>query len=228
MREVPAVAADQIARMRADGVVVDDDDVVWLASLGRRVEHPTGQTPEAAGIRHGITMSDGTTLHPQTVGGSMWLDRFGGLFGNAESLFAVAFVLCHSVPELRMLNQSSAVVDAVNEWKAGLAVSVDELATALDRVLATDAPPPTPQESEREPEDPESTIARLVAVTGLPFDYWEEQTWARALAADSGAFKWAMMLSPFGGSQKQSESREALRDLLRAVVSIRNRGSDNG
>ena len=229
MREVPAVAAAEIERLRADGVVVTDDDVVWLASLGRRVECPNGETPEAVGIRYGIRLSDGTIMRPQTIGASAWLDRFGDVFGGDNSAYIVAFALCHPLEVLQSFGNASDVVDAVNDWRAGLAVTYDEMCDAMARILDGDAPPRT--ENDDEPESTESKLAKLVAITGLPFEYWEQQTWARAGAVDSGAFRWAMMLSPFGENARQSESREALRDLLRAIIHIRERKpeeSENG
>lgn len=224
MNEVPAVAAQEIARLRADGVPVTDDDIVWLASLGRRVQSPDGLTIEAAGIRWGVRLSDGTLLKPQTIGASQWLERFGGMFGDRDSAYIVAFAMAHTLPELLALDRSSAVFHAVSEWRQSLDVSHEELSGALSRLLESDTPPRA--DDDGTPVDVETRIGRLVAATGLPYEYWQEHTWVHAANVNDGSLRWAAMLAPEYGNPDLQQSREALRDMIRAINEIRKRATD--
>lgn len=218
MRNVPDIAAMEIKRLRDDGVKVTDDDVVWLASLGYKVENPRGQTLEAAGLVEGIRLSDNTFLKPLTVCASKWLKRYGNLFSDASDPFAVAFAMANPDKTAELKNAKDSI-SAVCEWTASLRVSHSELVRALACLLSDDSP--TIPDAKKM--DSEKIIAMLVSITGLPFEYWEKQQWIKVNDAYSGAIRYAIMLNENYENPDSVESKEALREMLFAIKEIRER-----
>jgi len=218
MRNVPDIAVMEIKRLRDDGVKVTDDDVVWLASLGYKVENPRGQTLEAAGLIEGVRMSNNVFLKPLTVCASKWLKRYGNLFSDASDPYAVAFAMAcpDKVVELKSAKDS---ISAVYNWTASLNVSNAELVRALAYLLSDDSPP----NPDAKKIDAEKLIAMLVSITGLPFEYWEKQNWIKVNDAYSGAIRYAIMLNENYENPDSIESKEALRELLLAIKEIRER-----
>ncbi len=218
MRQVPDIAAVEIDRLRKDGVVLSDDDIVWLASLGWRIENPKGQTMESAGLSEGTRLSNGETLFPLTVSASRWLHKYGPVFSENADLFAVAFAMIFPgrVAKLKTAKES---VSAVGEWADSLTISHAELVRAVGRMLSSDAP----HDPDAEPEDTDRLIASLVAITGLPFEYWNSQSWAQVGAAYSGAIKYALLARDNIDNPDAADSRAALRSLLLAIKEIRER-----
>ena len=219
MRSVPDIAIIEIKKLRESGIKLTDNDIIWLASLGYKVENPKGQTIEAAGFADGIRLSDNQILKPLTVCASKWLKKYGNLFSEASDLYAVAFAMCK--PELILkLKSAKESIQAVCHWTATLKVSNPELVRAVDSILADDAPiNPDVQKV-----DTDKLIASLVAITGLPFEYWEKQSWIKVNDVYSGAIKYAMQLSENSGNPDSIETKEALKDMLLAIKEIRERG----
>lgn len=218
MRSVPDIAAMEIKRLRDDGVKVTDDDVVWLASLGYKVENPRGQTLEAAGLVEGILLSNGDILYPLTISSSRWLGRYGNLFLGKMDTYAVAFAMCHPklVAKLKSANES---VSAINDYANALAVQYNELVNAVSRMVLRDAP----HDPESKNSDSDKIVASLVAITGLPFEYWNNQPWIRIQNTYTGALQYANILSAIPATPNSAESKSALRDLLLAIKEIRKR-----
>jgi hypothetical protein len=223
MRKVPDLVAAEVARMRADGVPVSDDDLVWLASLGAAVENPRGQTPEAAGAHDSIRLSDGTVLRPLTLRAEAWLARFGPAFEDRADLFAVAYALSHpsSLPPDCSARKAVALV---LEWAGGLEVARAELAGAVARMMRSDEP----RNPEAKPVTTEEVIALLTAATGLPAEHWMAQSWATVDATHAGVMRWASMLSLAGGDPDAAESKSALKRLALAIQVVREKGKADG
>jgi len=218
MRNVPDIAVIEIKRLRDDGVKVTDDDVVWLSSLGYKVENPRGQTIEAAGFVDGIRLSDDSILYPLTVCGSHWIGRFGKLFRGKFDTYAVALAMTCPL-RVSALKTATESVKAVAEYADALKVEYSELVNAVSRMLEGDAP----QDPNVKKSDPDKLIAALVAITGLSFEYWDTQSWIRVNDVYSGAFRYAEMTSGMVSSPDATESKSALRDMLLAIKEIRER-----
>jgi len=216
MKHVPDIAAVEIDRLRKDGINLTDDDVVWLASLGYKIENPKGRTLEAAGIVDGITLSNGEILNPLTVAASKWLGKYGNLFPDRGDIYAVAFAMIYP-NRVSVFKSAKESIEAVGQWGDNLKISHSELVAAVSRMLSGDAP----RDPERKTVDTDKLLATLVAVTGLPFEYWDKQSWVKVNNVYLGALKYAMMMRDSVDNPDADESREAVRNLLLAINTIR-------
>jgi hypothetical protein len=225
MRQLPDIAAVEIQKLRDDGIVLTDDDIVWLASLGWKVENPKAKTMEASGIIDGIQLSNNQVLKPLTVGASKWLEKYGPLFQDANDIYAVAFAMAcpREVIKLETTRQS---VEAVYNWSSKLNITHQELFSAVARVLSDDDPK-QPKEEKARP-DTDDIISMLVSITGLSFEYWEKQTWIKVNKAYSGAMKYAALISQRDMDPETQESKTALKKLILAINEIRNREKEDG
>jgi hypothetical protein len=217
LRQLPDIAAVEIAKLRKLGVALTDDDVVWLATLGYRVENPTGQTAEAAGCSEGLRMSNGVILRPLTVRASRWLDRYAHVFPLQNEIYAVGYAMAH---DTSAANSASAAVDAVGAWADNLNVPAEELTRAVSRLLHSDLP----DDPEHKPVDENKIIALLVAATGLPAEHWHLSTWRTLAESYGGAIRWAEMLAGTGKDPDAAESKTALRQFALAIQAITERG----
>jgi len=219
MRNIPDVAQAEIETLRADNVELTDNDIIWLASLGERVENPKGCTKEAAGLQGSIRLSDGTALKPLTLRAENWLTEVGQHFNNRGELFAVAYASAN--PErLDITAAPKQIVKIVKRWGYKLKVTKDELETAVNRLVSDDAPA---DENPPEGTDTEDLLGMLVAATGLPREHWEMQTWDEIDRTHAGLVRYACMVSGNEFDPDTQTSKMALRDLALAVKEIRNR-----
>jgi len=219
MKRVPDIAANEIERLRRNGVTVSDDDVVWLSCLGYRVENPDGKTIEAVGTLGGVRLSDNTLLRPLTLLAGSWLKRFGTVFGPAADLYAVAYAMAFP-DKLHLSDPAGAVVDDVNSWTASLPVPRQELETAVSRMLNDDSP----HDPDAKTVPAEKVVGLLVAATGLPAEYWDAHSWEQVDCVYSGIIRYAAMLSAAPSDPDNAESRASLRSFALAIQEITKRG----
>jgi hypothetical protein len=217
MKQIPDIAAEEIARLRREGIAVTDDEVVWLACLGWKVENPRGVSSEESGARESLALSDGTVIRPLTLRASSWLDRYGSMFSGSRELIAVAYCMCNRAVDLDATTAET--VAAVNAWAGSLDVTPGELEKAVARMLPSDEVP-------RKPEKPQSItdlIGFLVAATGLPHEYWLDQTWVTVDATQTGIIRHAAMIAQNGGDPDDIGNKEAFAAFIRAVEEVRRR-----
>ncbi|MCK9326469.1 MAG: hypothetical protein M0P69_13345 [Bacteroidales bacterium] len=224
MRKVPDIAAVEIARLRKLGIKLSDDDVVWLSCLGYQVENPNGQTLEASGIIDGILLSDGTYLRPLTIRGSKWLSRYGPYLYLIDDTCVVAYAMSNS-DTLSFDKNVVDVFDDVSAWMKSRKSSRNELKSALSRLLFSDVP----RNPDSKPASMEEIIGLLVAATGLPAEYWDNQTWGKVDSVNSGILFYASMLAGTAKRQESAASRASLKNFALAIREITQRkDEDNG
>lgn len=223
MRTVPGIATLELRRLREDGIEPTDDEVVWLASLGQRVESPKGQTKEASGFTGACRMSDGTVLRPLTLRADAWLAEYGSAMVGSLDILAVGYAASH-LYSLEFDIPAREAVKAVKTWGKRLNVAPEELRSAIEKVIGVDDAPDKPESDEDEedkPLDSEALIGTMVAGTGLPREYWENESWVAVEHAHSGLMKYAAMVSGGEYDPDKATGQKALADLSRAVIEIR-------
>lgn len=217
MNSVPDVAAQEIESLRADGVELTDDDVVWLASLGERVEKPGNKTREAAGFVDGFRLSDGTVLHPLSLKSEKWLTLYGPCVSRDKEALIVAYALANR-HSLDLGANAKTVMREVKQWGDSLAVDAQELEAAVDRMTADDAP-----KKEGGSVDVEQVIGFLVAATGIERETWINEPWVTVDNCHRGVMKYAAMIAGGEYDPDSHSSKQALGDLAKAVMQIRRR-----
>jgi len=219
MRCVPDIAVAEIRALRASGVVVSDDDIVWLSCLAHAVEFPALRTRECAGFDKAIRLSDGTILHPLTVAASKFLEQFGRIFADSMDLFSVGYAMVRT-HDFTLTQSARSVVDAVVAWTENLKVSPTELAVAIDRLLASDEPIIASSGSKI---DVDRLIAKLSAGTGQPAEYWQSKTWAEIETAHGGLYDYCAMIAEYDDAPEAAESKAALKRFAAGLKEVRER-----
>lgn len=217
MKHVPDIAAAELAKLRQSGIQPSDDDVVWLASLGDKVENPS--RGNVSNHSDGVTAGN-VTLYPLTIQAGIWVMRFGEYFTDAKGLCAIAFAMAKGREEgafadLHTLRQS---VDAVTGWMETCTADLEMLMSAVERVQSNDTPADTTDDGENHaPPGYDRIINNVVAATGIPYDHWL----TRSLEEVSEVLLLKKAITDDDFDLDQHESRIALRDLIRAVATIR-------
>jgi hypothetical protein len=109
----------------------------------------------------------------------------------------------------------------VSQWRDGLAITDAEIMDAVERLADNDAPErPLAQDSKTSHSE---QLARAIALTGLPRDYWETATPEEMGRVLCESIRIAGAGSGVDMDMTAMESGEALRDLLLAVMEIEKR-----
>ena len=221
MRECPAVAKAEIERLQSKGINPTLDEICWLASLGRKVEQPgrvanplLSAVPVVAGCE---------PFYELTNQALWWLSLAAEWFCGLSKCHLLGYAHRHArIPGAFVsLATRRAAVDAVSQWRDGLAITDAEIMDAVERLADNDAPErPLAQDSKTSHSE---QLARAIALTGLPRDYWETATPEEMGRVLCESIRIAGAGSGVDMDMTAMESGEALRDLLLAVMEIEKR-----
>ena len=222
MRECPACARAEIDRLAAKGVTLDYDDVVWLASLGEKVEKPARRVNPF--IARSPVTAGNVTLYEMTIQGGMFLDFVNSekLAPDYEYIPLLAWLLANG-REPDFFQQFAGTRQLRRElarFRANCTATMAELADAVDRMIDDDVP--ERDMPERIKLDYSDYLASLEAASGQPGAAWETRTSREANAVVRHAYG----LRHGSESDRESEKaevRENMKNLLAAVREIERR-----
>lgn len=222
MRECPAVARAEIERLQAKGISLTLDDLAWLMSLGRRVEHPDRYvSPLLAAVP---VVAGSEPFYPLTNQAAWWLAIAAPWFGGNGLCHVLGYAHRHArLPgHFEALCTPKAAAEAVLSWRRGLTITDVEIMAACERVADNDAPA-RPDHGGPDPHC--EMLARAVAMTGLPRDYWATATPQELSDVVCEGIKLAGIGAGADLQVEAHASAEALRDLLLACQLIEARHS---
>jgi len=233
MECLPQIVKEEIRLLVQDDIDLTPEEIVWLYELGKVVENPELTMRAKAGIP---VRCGPLVLWPPTIQADLWFE------GYASKLFAepdmITYCLCFAMrygreerlPEwsgatcFAELNTFESIQKAVMAWAMRIPARVDELEAALNQML--DGPnPPHKIKRKGKPDDPQEwdVLAECMAATGMPAEYWQRQTFARAGAVLRAKMRQdAIILG--GGPQKNEvddKAATALAEFGAAVDAIR-------
>lgn len=216
MHRIPEIPKAELATLRAAGIQPTDDEIVWLASLGEKVHNPT--SGPLVPSSHGLTVGP-LTLYPLTIQANIWMDRIGEYLGDMQGLYAIAFAMLHAREPgaFAHLGSLKTAAEAIMSFATTCPVTAEELAVTIERIQDQDEQSPEATEEDEPTPSYERTIAAVVAATGIPHDQWQTKT----ITEVSDVLLLRRMMDDDGFDVDKYESAEALKQLLRAVVTIR-------
>ena len=219
MRECPACAKAEIDRLKQKGVELDYDDVVWLASLGDKVEKPS-QRVNPFLVRNPVTAGN-VTLYEMTIQGGMFLDYVSGenLAPDYDNIPLLAWILANGRRPgyFQQFAGRRQLREELVRFKAECAATMNELAEAVDRIIDDDAP--DRDMPERMKLDYFDYLSSLEAVSGRSREEWETRTSREANGVIRHAYKLRHGSEDDRDSEK-AEVRENMKNLLAAVREI--------
>jgi hypothetical protein len=213
MRECPAVAKAEIESLQEKGLNLSLDDICWLASLGEKVESPSGRSnPLAMGVP---AVAGSRLLWPQTIQSLAWIDAAAGWFDPADSVFCLAFALseARNPGAFDGLYSEHEARQAVELFKRSCDCRPVELLAAV-RLVSGDAPD--------KPDDgkPRPTIREMA----LEFEYLTGRRPDDVATATVDDLTYLSRLSEKYSNPKAARTfdgtRERLLDLQRAAMEI--------
>lgn len=219
MLECPAVAVAEIERLQAKGYRLTLDEIVWLASLGERVENPRrAASPFLAGVP---VVAGCEPFFRLTNQASWWLELAKDWFPPHELGNALAFAhrFGRTQHAFDGLLQPGAARQAVHSWHESLTCTDDEMLDALDRLIASDAP----HRPAGRQQDQCRTLAQAEAITGIKREDWATRTPEEMHAAIIEGLKAFAEHGTGEADEIASASREALADLSFASEEIERR-----
>jgi hypothetical protein len=163
-RKLTDYARAEIEALRANGVVLSDDEVINIASLGWEIENPCKRVSLAKGrpVKCGNVW-----LWPLTIHAHEWLKDCGYEMSDPEK--ALAYAMAHREAELYTVTEST-----VKDWFKGIQATIEELRVAMAVIIEQGARDVLPSKDKNR-----LTIAELAQMMvdqhGGTFDMWERQ-----------------------------------------------------
>jgi len=172
-------ATYELAQLRAEGISLTDDEIVWINDLCRRVENPqSGSTlPAGRPVKAGNVW-----LWPFTIQGSAWYDVAVKWFdgeGDTET-FCLAYALANGrrAGAFDLLWDAGEARKAIKDFRRILNCNMDELIAAIAAVLPK-PDLPDPRDKDKDDEDKAQTdvdwtelLATIMANIGGTADQW--------------------------------------------------------
>jgi hypothetical protein len=171
------MASQEFEALRQSGAAISLAEAVELNVLGLAVEEPDGEV--ADWFRGEPVRCGNVTLWPFTVAGYMWYFRHAVRHYDTASgrSLALAFALAQGrTPDaFADLFTRKEIFRAVNRWGLRCGATLDELDSAVARVLAVREIEDKTRELSRNV-DYYQLLSNAVAGSGLGFDYWARQS----------------------------------------------------
>lgn len=223
MDHCPDVARREIDDLQDQGYDLGLDEIVWLASLGERVENPPGRVNPY--ISKSPIEAGNVKLHPMTVQASLFLDMLLEYDWLPESQYQdmLAFILANARTPgaFDELTTRDAVYNAVYQWRREVTATPAELAEGVNRQVDDDAPADV--EDNRPKLDYEQYLAQVEAALGRDKSEWMTRPMSEATAVVSAA---GMLYHGTDQESSKHESRQAMANLLKAVKQIKQARND--
>jgi hypothetical protein len=168
------VAAQAIAGLEADGIVLSAAEIVRLNALGWAVETPEARRHLARGVPVPV---GGVYLWPQTFRAADWLERASGHCKASDEAVVVAYAMAHAYAQGDELDSSgSDAVLSAKAWARKLRATAAELSEAVDQVLAQDSALELPKSpADDKPMSIGDFSAFLAATNGGDPEFWERR-----------------------------------------------------
>ena len=206
---------------RAGGVLLSDEEIVWLAALRRPCDHPSDGLlpwPVGAPLKYA-----GVDWYPMHRLAESWMIRSFKLLESTPSdqVYAFMFAHAHSKPgdtTLRELVSTDAMREAVRAWSDSLALHDDQLNTLCDKLRELDGSEdtiPDPDKKADEAKDTPDNSAQFVAMMCRAFPGCTPEYWMVGISAKDAR---NMITSDSAPDFVDSFDRtEAIRNYLKAV-----------
>jgi hypothetical protein len=224
MLECPTNAAEAIEELKAEGLDLTLDHIALLIELGRRVQNPPHRTQhylEGVGVRAGTR---GPRLLPLSIEGGLWFDwATKSLSGDTQKTFALALACDPATAGgFNDLYEAGRAKVAVNEYARNIACNMEELESALVRIM-DESTPGDELRAEREIAttfDVSDTVAQMVAATGLAAEHWYSKPLSHALNVLTHAMDMRVSLMGGGDSRSDPEYERACFDFAAGVQKV--------
>jgi hypothetical protein len=131
-----SLAVEAIAKLRNDGVTVDDGAVLWIDDAAKRMASARRRVRPAGEIVDWPVYVGGVALRPLTFAAMEWLDRMPEELRDRDDV--LAFACCHGyAPEVLMaLTSAREVRYAVRAWLSEVTCSPSALYDTVDEITA--------------------------------------------------------------------------------------------
>lgn len=228
------LAQAQIAELRNAGIVLTDDELIWINDLARRVDNPPGGSTLPAGCP---VQAGNVWLWPFTVQSAAWYDKAVNWFdGQGEmETYCLAYALAHGRIEGasdKVWNYTNARF-RVTQWRDHLACTHEELISAIAQVLPKADELGLEDDTGDKDDKPEKEtdwsglVASLVAAVGGDPDIWTRQVSKEFLLKQANTI--AEQHREKGQAPDPGDPCiRAQVDLGRAVTAIKKRHAGNG
>jgi len=216
MRRAPDIARQQIKLLEKAGVVLTLDQIAWLLSLGQRVEQPRTATNPLNGAVPVVAGCD--AFFPLTCAAAWWLDITSDWW-ESETMQLYAMGFAHAVGRTAGAFDNAltpkAAVDAVAKWRQSCTCTIAEIAEAIVRLAANDAP------DDGSEADFGDILAKAEGATGIPRREWETRGLNEAVAAILAAIEMHAASAGAEVDAAAQHSKQAFADLIRATEEIK-------
>lgn len=179
--ECPQMAVEAITRLREKGLEPTLDHISAIIFLARKIQEPEYRTfPWLS--HHGVQIGESSRrLRPFTIKSGTWYDHVSARFLTGEqSVYACALAMEYGHDadyDFTEIWDMKSAKSAIAEYIKHMEFTKSELEDAIDRIM------PVMLEGDRmraeknsAPISRESMVARLVAMSGQPEEYWWSKT----------------------------------------------------
>lgn len=217
MDSCPDVARREIERLQGQGYELSLHEIVWLASLGEKVEKPGGRVNPYLEMMP-VTAGN-VTLYPLTIQATLFLDAVIDMDWVSEARYTYFLgwlsANARTPGAFDGITSKTGLEKVVDKWCKTVTATSNELADAVSRIIDDDSPDAPEERAET---DYRKYLANLEAASGQSQSEWMTRTMGEANAVTYAA---AELRHGEQQDEAKVESREAYRTLLRAVKQIK-------